>query len=142
VVFSDQPCTTGQAATTIKAPSKPTNSRNKAVVEDSASSGDHSNPNTLVYDTLCAEAQRLFDRDAGKLSPEDRGMRKERLDKRCNPQARQAAVEQDKESAALVCKMHRDELNRNKTLPERPAGYASRAPEIASTEAWLKANCR
>lgn len=141
VVFSDQACTTGQAATTIKAPAKPAAPVNKATADSSAPNTDHSRPNLMVYDNLCAEDQRLFDRDAGKLSPEDRGLRKERLDKRCNPQARLAAAEQDKENLVQVCKIKRKELEQNKMLPERPPGYGSRAPEIASAEAWLKANC-
>ena len=98
VVFSDQPCSTGQAATTIQAPAKPLPSSRKPVVEDGAPSTDHSRPIVLAYDTLCAEDKRLYVRDSGKLSPEDRGMRKERLDKSCNPQMRLAAVEQDKEN--------------------------------------------
>lgn len=141
VVFSDQACNTGQAATSIQAPTKSVPSSAKALSDSSPPNTDHSRPNVFVYDTLCAEDTRLFDRDAGKLRDEDRRMRRERLDKRCNPQMRLAAAEQDKASLVRECKSRREELQRSKSLPERPPGYASRAPEIAGSEVWLKANC-
>jgi Domain of unknown function (DUF4124) len=141
VVFSDQPCSTGQAATQIKAPAKPaTQSNNPTGGSDQSSQGD--GPNVQVYDTLCAEDQRLFDRDSGKLSKEDAGLRKARLDKRCNPQARQEAAEKDRESMVLVCIERREVLKRQKSAPKPPPGYGDRSDEMAATEKWLKANCK
>ncbi len=141
VVFSDKACSTGQTATTIKAPAKPAPPSSKPSLDSSAPNTDHSQPNLLVYDNLCAEDKRLFDRDAGKLDAEDRGLRQERLNKRCNPQMRLQAIEQDKASSLQVCNITRENLQHTKSLPERPPGYSSRASDIASTEAWLKANC-
>lgn len=141
VVFSDKACSTGQTATTIKAPAKPAPSSSKPNLASSAPNTDHSQPSLFVYDSLCAEDKRLFDRDAGKLEAEDRGMRRERLDKRCNPQMRLQAIEQDKANLREVCNIEREALQNNKSLPERPPGYSSRAPELARAEAWLKANC-
>jgi hypothetical protein len=144
VVFSDQACKEGQVATPIKAPVKATNQQAKAAGDQSKeTTTDKMGPNLELYDRFCAEDQRLFDRDAGKLGAEDFKLRKARLEKRCNPQAREAAIQEDKESLIAECKARADELRGIKSLPRRPSGYADpdRRQEISISEAWLKANC-
>jgi Domain of unknown function (DUF4124) len=142
VVFSDQACSAGQTSTQIKGAAKPGVPSSKQTADTEPNKQMDMGSNVLVYDQLCAEDQRLFDRDARKLNPDDRQLRKARLDKRCNSQARLEAIESDKKNLVEVCKIKRDELQNTKKLPPRPAGYADRSQEIAASEGWLKANCK
>jgi hypothetical protein len=147
VVFSDQACNTGQAATQIQAPAKPTATNNKPIMAAELPQEGSATPNSNLqqYDTLCAEDRRLLEIAAGRLKDtignQNFQLNKARVDKRCNPDARLAAAEQDKSSHVLNCKLRREELQNAKSRPKPPPGYSDGAREIASSEAWLKANC-
>ncbi len=155
VVFSDQACNVGQAATEIKAPAKsPLKAATKAPERGSqplnaadlpSEGATIPNSNLQQYDTLCAEDRRLLEIAARRVKDtignENFQLNKARVDKRCNPQMRLAAAEKDVEGLAIECKSRREEMQSNKNLPKRPPGYADRSQEIASAEAWLKSNC-
>jgi hypothetical protein len=149
VVFSDQPCNTGQAATQIKAPAKPTATNSKPIMADQLPQEGATTPNSNLqqYDTLCAEDRRLLDIAASKVNVKDTiadqnlQLNRARVDKRCNPDARLAAHKKDKEAEVMDCKIRREELQSRKNRPKPPPGYADPTQEIAISEAWLKANC-
>lgn len=157
VVFSDQACNVGQAATEIKAPAKsPLKAATKAPetgsqplnAADLPSEGATiPNSNLQQYDTLCAEDRRLLEIAAGKVNVKDTigdqnlQLNRARVDKRCNPDARLATFEKDKASHLLDCKIRREELKNRKSQPKPSPGYSDGARENAISEAWLKANC-
>jgi hypothetical protein len=149
VVFSDQACNTGQAATQIKAPVKPTATNSKPIMAAELPQEGAATPNSNLqqYDTLCAEDRRLLEIAASKVNVKDTitdqnlQHNRARVDKRCNPDARLAAHKKDQEAQVMDCKIRREELQSRKSRPKPPAGYADPAREIAISEAWLKANC-
>lgn len=146
VVFSDQACSTGQASTVVKAATK-TAEPGKALSAGDLPAEGAATPNSTLqqYDTRCAEDSRLFAIAASKAvspsSKENLQFTRERIDKRCNPQQRMAAAEKDVQLQALDCKLRREELQALKSRPAPGPGYASNAPEIATSEAWIRANC-
>ena len=153
IVFSDSPCASGQTASQVKGSAKSTASQPSAarpsgpLTEADLPGEGKAQPNSNLqqYDSFCADDRRLLADAQSKikdtLDNQNFQARKERIDKRCNPQARLAAAEKDKEGQAISCKVRHEELQHMKAAPKRPAGYADRAPEIAQGEAWLRANC-
>jgi hypothetical protein len=148
VVFSDKPCAANQRVSTIEA-AKPRVPSSKTITAENlpGEGAAQANSELQQYDTLCAEDRRLLAMDAQKVNIADTiadanlQIHRARVDKRCNPEARLAAAQRDKDQHALGCKIRRDELEQLKILPERPAGYGKRSTEMASSTAWIKANC-
>jgi hypothetical protein len=145
VAFSDQPCNASHAATQLRAPAQPTARSNQNPAQ--VPSEGEATPNSEVnrYDLQCAEDRRLFSAaqeqvtdTIGKINLQ---LRKDRLDKRCNPEMRLAAFDRDLEGQAISCKVRREELDSMKKTPFRASSYGSRVAEIARGEAWLSANC-
>jgi Domain of unknown function (DUF4124) len=69
VVFSDQACSTGQAATQIQAPAKPAPQSSKPIPTADLPLEGAATPNSYLqqYDTLCAEDRRLLAIEAGRV---------------------------------------------------------------------------
>ena len=148
LVFSDQPCTSGQMTTAIKADAKPASAPiakppNAASLPKVGTA--ESNSSLHLLDVLCKEDRdRLAASTAkaqGSSNLEILALSKARLEERCNTAARLAAAEYDVATQTSICKMEHDGLAATEKLPPRQPGYADRAADIAEKEAWLKKNC-
>jgi hypothetical protein len=149
VVFSDHACNTGQAATQIQTPAKPVAISSAPIMAAGIPKEGAATPNSNLqqHDTLCAEDRRLLEIAASKVNVKDTiadqnlQLTRARVDKRCNPAARLAAFELDKESHLIDCKIRREELKNRKSQPKPPPGYSDGSRENAISETWIKANC-
>jgi hypothetical protein len=145
VVFSDQPCSTGQAATEIKTPAKPVAASNKAITEADLPKEGNATANSRLqaFDMFCRESrERLAKRpdkarDNGPDS--DFQLAKARSDKLCDPAGRLAAAGEDRQGQTITCEESSKSLMsmKQKTLPP---GY-SYGRDIAALEAYIAKNC-
>jgi hypothetical protein len=145
IVFSDQPCAVGQAATSVNVPAKATAPASKIVTEaDLPKEGTApANSRLQAFDMFCAESRERLAKRPDKAS--DNGpdsnfqLAKARSDKLCDPAGRLAAAEDDRQGQVITCNENRKSLAsmKQKTLPP---GY-SYGGDIAAMETYIAKNC-
>jgi Domain of unknown function (DUF4124) len=144
VVYSDKPCANSQRSQAVKV--QPQNKTQPAAqVSDTASpisvEDPQSNSNTFVFDQLCAERKRLFDKRKAQVDPRDDleldilGHSLKRYNEDCSSEKRAEEVKRDIEVHQLECAESRMVLKQILSATEQ------KSADIRQRQDWIRRNC-